>query len=96
MAVLKTFDERPAAGLMSFVKKGITLALDFANQGEATLALLSRLDDITQAAGGRIYLAKDARMSRSMFEQTYPHIEAFSRFRDPGMSSALARRLFSP
>ena len=93
MAVLKTFTERQAVGMMSFVKPGVTLALDFPNQGMVTLKLLTRLDAITQAAGGRVYLAKDGRMSSSLFEQSYPRATSFLNYRDSGISSAMSRRL---
>jgi len=92
LAVLKTFSDRTPAGLMSFPKGGVTLALDFRN-ARAVPALFERLDAIVTAAGGRLYLAKDARMPRPMFEAGYPNLEAFARFRDPGMSSAMSRRL---
>ncbi len=92
LAVLKTFGDRTPPGLLSFVRPGVTLALDFANR-PATSALFDRLDAIVRMAGGRIYLAKDARMSRAMFEASYPRLEEFHQYRDPGMSSAMSRRL---
>jgi FAD/FMN-containing dehydrogenase len=92
LAVLKTFADRPAAGLMSFPRAGVTLALDFRNV-PAVASLFERIDAIVRAADGRIYLAKDARMPRDLFEASYPNLAAFTRFRDPGMSSAMSRRL---
>jgi hypothetical protein len=92
LAVLKTFGDRRPPGLLSFVMPGVTLALDFANR-PATATLFARLDDIVREAGGRLYLAKDARMSRSMFESTYPDAVQFQRYCDAGMSSAMSRRL---
>ncbi|MSP76142.1 MAG: FAD-binding oxidoreductase [Rhodospirillaceae bacterium] len=92
LAVLKTFGERPPAGLMSFPVAGVTLALDFPNR-RAVPALFERLDAIVRDAGGRLYLAKDARMPRSLFEATYPNLAEFARFRDPGTSSAMSQRL---
>ncbi|MDP1836960.1 MAG: FAD-binding oxidoreductase [Reyranella sp.] len=92
LAVLKTFGDRPPAGLMSFPAAGVTLALDFPNR-RAVPALFERLDAIVREAGGRLYLAKDARMPRSLFEATYPNLAEFARFRDPGTSSAMSQRL---
>jgi FAD/FMN-containing dehydrogenase len=93
LAVLKTFGNRQSVGMMSFPQPGVTLALDFPNKGERTLKLLSRLDAIVREAGGRIYLAKDARMPRDLFEAGYPRLAEFLKYRDSGMSSALSRRL---
>lgn len=93
LAVLKTFGERPSPGLLSFPVPGVTLALDFPNRGDRTLRLFDRLDAIVKEAGGRLYPAKDARMPRAMFEAGYPQLPAFLPFRDPGISSALSRRL---
>lgn len=93
LAVLKTFGERPAAGLLGFPLPGTTLALDFPNQGAATLALFERLDAIVQAADGRLYAAKDARMSAALFAQGQPNLQQFLAYRDPGISSAMSRRL---
>lgn len=92
LAVLKTFGERPPAGLLSFPRGGVTLSVDFRNT-RATAALFERLDGIVRSAGGRIYPAKDARMPRELFEATYPNLAEFTRHRDPGASSAMSRRL---
>jgi FAD/FMN-containing dehydrogenase len=93
LAVLKTFGNREALGMMSFPQPGVTLALDFSNNGTRTLNLFERLDAIVREAGGRIYPAKDARMPRDLFEQGYPKLHEFLAYRDPGISSALSRRL---
>lgn len=93
LAVLKTFGERPAPGMLSFPMPGTTLALDFANGGERTLNLFERLNAIVREAGGRLYPAKDACMPRQLFEQGYPRLGEFLRYRDPGISSAMSRRL---
>ena len=93
LAVLKTFGDRAPAGLLSFPMAGTTLALDFPNEGERTEVLFARLDAIIGAAGGRLYLAKDARMGRDLFHRGYPRLGEFLRYRDPGISSALSRRL---
>lgn len=93
LAVLKTFGDRESVGMMSFARPGVTLALDFPNKGERTLRLFRRLDAIVREAGGRIYLAKDARMPRDLFEAGYPRLDEFLKYRDPGISSGLSRRL---
>lgn len=93
LAVLKTFGAIRSPGMLSFPMEGITLALDFPNQGEKTLALFERLDAIVEHAGGRLYAAKDARMPVSIFESGYPNLPAFLQYRDPAFSSGLSRRL---
>lgn len=93
LAVLKTFGDRPAAGMMSFVQPGVTLALDFPNRGTRSARLFDRLDAIVREAGGRLYAAKDARMPRELFESGYPRLAEFLAYRDPGISSAMSRRL---
>jgi FAD/FMN-containing dehydrogenase len=92
LAVLKTFGERWPRGLLSFPMPGVTLALDFHNH-PGLEALFERLDAIVAKAGGRLYPAKDARMPRALFEATYPRLGEFARYRDPGISSAMSRRL---
>lgn len=93
LAVLKTFGNRKSVGMLSFPQPGVTLALDFPNKGERTLKLFARLDAIVRETGGRLYLAKDARMPRDLFEAGYPRLAEFVKYRDPGISSALSRRL---
>lgn len=93
LAVLKTFGNRESPGLMSFPRPGVTLALDFPNRDERTNRLFDRLDAIVLEARGAIYPAKDARMSRALFEAGYPHLNEFLKFRDPGISSGFSRRL---
>ena len=93
LAVLKKFGEVKPLGLLSFPRPGYTLALDFPYRGQDTLELMNRLDSIVTAAGGAIYPAKDARMSRTMFESGYPMLGEFSRHIDPNMSSSFWRRV---
>jgi len=93
LAVLKTFGDRPAPGLLSFAMPGATLALDFPNKGAKTLDLLDALDNIVRDCGGRLYAAKDARMPATLFAAGYPNLSEFVNYRDPGISSAMSRRL---
>lgn len=93
LGVLKTFGSRQSLGMLSFPQAGVTLALDFPNNGERSLKLFERLDAIVRQAGGRIYPAKDARMPRDLFETGYPRYAEFLQYRDPGISSAMSRRL---
>lgn len=93
LAVLKTFGNRQPVGMLSFTQPGVTLALDFPNRGERTHKLFERLDTIVREAKGRLYPAKDARMPRELFEAGYPRLPEFIKYRDPGISSGLSRRL---
>ena len=93
LAVLKTFGDRLPLGMLSFPMPGVTLALDFPNRGKSTHKLFKQLDAIVGEAGGRIYPAKDARMPRELFEAGYPRLKEFLKYRDPGISSAMSRRL---
>lgn len=86
LSVLKKMG--PANGnLLSFPADGYTLALDF--RREASLfPLLDQLDAIVLDHGGRIYLAKDARMSETVFKAGYPDWERFLAIKehvDPAM-----------
>ncbi len=92
LAVLKTFGPRWPTGLLSFPRPGVTLALDFRERPELE-RLFERLDAIVAAAGGRLYPAKDSRMPRRLFEQGYPRFGEFLPYRDPGIASAMSRRL---
>jgi FAD/FMN-containing dehydrogenase len=81
LSVIKEFGDSIRGGL-SFPRPGCTLALDFPNTGRPLLELLNRLDDIVADAGGRVYLGKDARLSRDKFRRMYPEWSAWKHTRD--------------
>jgi len=57
--------------------------------------MLPKLDEIVAAVGGRLYPAKDARMSGAHFRQYYPHWEELLPFIDPRFSSSFWRRVMA-
>jgi decaprenylphospho-beta-D-ribofuranose 2-oxidase len=69
-----------ASGLLSFPFPGYTLALDFPLTPDL-LYFLEELDQLVVAAGGRLYLAKDARQSRATFEVGYSELGRFREIR---------------
>lgn len=75
LSVLKVFGKENGNDL-SFPMGGYTLALDFKIDA-GLFAFLDELDDILAAYGGRIYLTKDARMSRECFRRGYPRVDRF-------------------
>ncbi|MGX4768284.1 FAD-binding oxidoreductase [Bradyrhizobium guangdongense] len=96
LAVLKKLGH--GDGLLSFPLPGYTLALDFPVKGDI-LKFLDEIDRLVVAAGGRLYLAKDARQSRATFEAGYPALARFNAIRkalDPARNirSKLSQRLF--
>lgn len=93
LSVLKTFGGIPSPGLLSFPMEGATLAMDFANRGPATIALFDKLDAIVRSAGGRLYPAKDGRISAKIYSAGYPNLERFRPYMDPGLSSSFGRRV---
>lgn len=93
LAVLKTFGHSSPFGMLSFPQQGVALALDFPNKGKSTLQLFERMDNIVRESGGRLYPAKDIRMPKDLFESGYPQLNEFLKYRDPGISSGLSRRL---
>jgi len=93
LGVLKQFGSAPPAGMLSFPRPGLTVALDFAMRGERTLQLMRSLDEIVQQSGGALYPAKDASMSPALFEASFPHWRSFVSYIDPKMSSSFWRRV---
>lgn len=79
LAVLKLYG--PANdNYLSFPLEGYSLALDFKIE-KGLFELLDKLDKIVLKHQGRLYLAKDVRVSKEVFEQGYPHINKFKAVR---------------
>jgi FAD/FMN-containing dehydrogenase len=93
LAVLKTFGALESPGMLSFPRKGITLALDFPNRGQRLERLFTTLDAIVGEAGGRLYPAKDGRMPGKLFREGFLNWQEFERFIDPRCSSSFWRRV---
>lgn len=92
LAVLKKLGPS-SRGLMSFPAPGFTLALDLAID-KGVFAFLDQIDALVVAAGGRIYLAKDARQSQPTFEAGYPNLPCFREIRRRiGAQGRVASRL---
>lgn len=79
LAVLKLYG-KANENYLSFPMEGYSLALDFKIE-KGLFELLDRLDDILLKYGGRIYLAKDVRVSKEKFEKGYEMIEKFRTYR---------------
>ena len=96
LAVLKRFG--PGHEMLSFPSLGWTLALDLPAAQPALGALLNGFDRLVSQVGGRVYLAKDARLDPAMLSAMYPDLDRWSEVRerlDPHhlLRSDLARRL---
>ena len=65
---------------LSFPMEGYSLALDFKIE-KGLFNLLDKLDEIVVKYKGRIYLTKDVRVSKEIFEKGYPQIEKFRKYR---------------
>jgi decaprenylphospho-beta-D-ribofuranose 2-oxidase len=97
LTVLKRFGAANPAPL-SFPAPGWTLAADVPARIPGLASVLDELDELVLSEGGRLYLAKDSRMSPAMMEASYPRLAEWQQQRaqmDPQhvFTSDLARRL---
>ena len=79
LAVLKLYG-KANDNYLSFPMEGYSLALDFKIE-KGLFTLLEKLDQIVIKYKGRIYLSKDARVSKEVFEKGYPEIDVFRKYR---------------
>jgi len=79
LAVLKLYG-KANNNYLSFPMEGYSLALDFKIE-KGLFNLLDELDQIVVKYKGRIYLAKDVRVSKEVFEKGYPDIDKFRELR---------------
>ena len=97
LTVLKRLGEGNDS-FLSFPIKGWTLAIDIPLTFSNLEVIFKKLDEKVLNAGGRIYLAKDSRQSKEMFQSTYPLLNRWKEIRnsmDPKniFCSDLAKRL---
>jgi len=97
LIVLKRFGAA-GQGHLSFPIPGWTLAVDLPVNGTELRHTLNELDAKVVAAGGRLYLAKDSRVSADLIPQMYPRLDEWRGLRNQldstgRFSSDLSRRL---
>jgi FAD/FMN-containing dehydrogenase len=68
-------------GMLSFPRAGMSIAMDFPIHRKKTPALVSRLNELVLAEGGRIYLTKDTFTKAEHFRAMEPRLEAFNAVR---------------
>jgi decaprenylphospho-beta-D-ribofuranose 2-oxidase len=95
LATIKAFAGQPR--LLDYNGSGFSFTIDVENT-PSTMALLSELDDLNTATGGRTAVLKDSRLTADVVRKQYPEYEHFrERLRafDPArvFSSELSRRL---
>jgi len=98
LCVLKDCGEQ-GRGLLSFPRRGLSLAFDLPMRGPRTRALVDALDEQVLAHGGRVYLAKDALSRGEHLRAMDARLDAFAARKpawDPRgrLRSALFERIF--
>jgi decaprenylphospho-beta-D-ribofuranose 2-oxidase len=74
LAVLKKFGPMQNEGMLSFPEPGYFLALDFPVANGEIFKDMDQWDEQVLKFGGRLYLAKDARMKKETFNAMYPRL----------------------
>jgi decaprenylphospho-beta-D-ribofuranose 2-oxidase len=102
LAVLKRFGPGGPAfaqgGPLSFPLAGFTLAIDLPAAAPGLHRALDAADELVAGAGGRVYLAKDARLHPQILGVMYPELDRFRELRahvdpDGALRSDMGRRL---
>lgn len=96
LAVLKRMGPG-RAGHLSFPMEGYTLAVDFPNRDDAR-DLIRRLEEMTVAAGGRLYFAKDSLARGADISRMYPELDDWRKVTakadpDQSLMTDMVRRL---
>lgn len=73
LAVLKRLGAQ-GEGMLSFPLDGWTLAVDLPADDAETYLMLDHMDEVVAEAGGRVYLAKDARLRPDVLATMYPRL----------------------
>jgi len=73
LAVLKRLGPQ-GKGMLSFPMQGWTLAVDLPAHDAEVYLVLDRMDQVVAEAGGRVYLAKDARLRPDVVGAMYPRL----------------------
>jgi decaprenylphospho-beta-D-ribofuranose 2-oxidase len=81
LCVLKDMgDANPAP--LSFPISGWTITLDLPRVADGLWPALDRCDELVAAAGGRVYLSKDARMRPAALRAMYPRLAEWQGVRE--------------
>nr|WP_197425238.1 FAD-binding oxidoreductase [Caulobacter sp. CCH5-E12] len=94
LTVLKRFGGRAPVGMISFPRKGFTLAIDF-RPGRELAKTFAAMDEVVRAAGGAWYPAKYQRLRRSDLERAFPAWSEVLAMRDPMIRTGFLERMTS-
>ncbi len=93
LSVLKQTGDIVSPGILSFPIPGYSLALDFPQKSNSNDVLFRKLDQIVHEAGGRLYPAKDAHVSKLNFQSSYPNWHKVENMRDKTLMSKFWERV---